>query len=122
MKGRNGHDHLNQALVFVSLLFLCGSLMVFPRGFYMVSWVICFLVLYRYFSKNLYARNAENRYYMRKSRNIMMKFKQEQRVFLDKHHVYFFCPACHRRLRVPKGKGHVKVTCSYCDNVFTKKS
>lgn len=122
MNGRNGHDNLNQALIMLGLLSLSASLVRLSSGLLVLSCCISITVFYRCFSKNVYARNNENRYYLRKSRYLMTKIKQEQSVILDKQHLYFFCPACHRRLRVPKGKGTVKVTCSYCDNIFIKKS
>lgn len=122
MAGRSGHDALNYALMLISVIFLSISLVVFHRLFTLLSWSFFLLVVYRYFSKNLYARNRENKCYQRTARQMIMKIKQGQRVLLDHKHVYFLCPTCGRMLRVPKGKGTVKVTCSYCYEVFIKKS
>lgn len=35
---------------------------------------------------------------------------------------YFICPQCAQRLRVPRGKGRLRVTCTRCGNVFETKS
>ena len=35
---------------------------------------------------------------------------------------YFICPQCAQRLRVPRGKGRLRVTCTRCGNVFEVKS
>lgn len=35
---------------------------------------------------------------------------------------YFICPQCTQRLRVPRGKGKLRVTCTRCGNVFETKS
>lgn len=35
---------------------------------------------------------------------------------------YFICPQCAQRLRVPRGKGKIRVTCTHCGNVFEMKS
>ena len=35
---------------------------------------------------------------------------------------YFICPQCTQRLRVPRGKGRLRVTCTRCGNVFITKS
>ena len=35
---------------------------------------------------------------------------------------YFMCPQCAQRLRVPRGKGKLRVTCTHCGNVFETKS
>lgn len=35
---------------------------------------------------------------------------------------YFICPQCAQRLRVPRGKGRLRVTCTRCGYVFETKS
>ena len=35
---------------------------------------------------------------------------------------YLICPQCTQRLRVPRGKGRLRVTCTRCGNVFITKS
>ena len=35
---------------------------------------------------------------------------------------YLLCPQCTQRLRVPRGKGRIRVTCTNCGNVFEAKS
>lgn len=35
---------------------------------------------------------------------------------------YFICPQCTQRLRVPRGKGRLRVTCTRCGNKFEVKS
>lgn len=35
---------------------------------------------------------------------------------------YFICPQCAQRLRVPRGKGRLRVTCTRCGNMFEIKS
>jgi hypothetical protein len=35
---------------------------------------------------------------------------------------YFICPQCAKRLRVPRGKGRIRVTCTNCGNVFETRS
>lgn len=35
---------------------------------------------------------------------------------------YLICPQCTQRLRVPRGKGRIRVTCTNCGNVFETKS
>lgn len=39
-----------------------------------------------------------------------------------KQYKYFICPQCAKRLRVPRGKGKIRVTCTHCGNVFMMKS
>ena len=35
---------------------------------------------------------------------------------------YLICPQCAQRLRVPRGKGRIRVTCTNCGNVFETRS
>ena len=39
-----------------------------------------------------------------------------------KKYKYFICPQCTQKLRVPRGKGRLRVTCTKCGNVFEIKS
>ncbi|MEG1524704.1 MAG: hypothetical protein RRZ24_03770 [Clostridia bacterium] len=39
-----------------------------------------------------------------------------------KQYKYFICPQCAQRLRVPRGKGKLRVTCTHCGNKFETKS
>ena len=39
-----------------------------------------------------------------------------------KQYKYFICPQCTQRLRVPRGKGKLRVTCTRCGNKFETKS
>ena len=39
-----------------------------------------------------------------------------------KQYKYFICPQCTQRLRVPRGKGRLRVTCTRCGHVFETKS
>lgn len=39
-----------------------------------------------------------------------------------KTHSYFKCPKCNAELRVPKGKGKIRITCPKCGEQFVEKS
>ena len=34
---------------------------------------------------------------------------------------YFKCPECKQKMRAPKGRGKIKVTCKHCHTQFVKK-
>ncbi|MCD8001749.1 MAG: hypothetical protein LUE95_04085, partial [Oscillospiraceae bacterium] len=44
--------------------------------------------------------------------------RQKQR----RDYVFFRCPSCKAMLRVPRGKGRIRVTCRKCGNAFEKKT
>lgn len=39
-----------------------------------------------------------------------------------KQYKYLICPQCTQRLRVPRGKGRLRVTCTRCGNTFETRS
>ena len=39
-----------------------------------------------------------------------------------KQYRYFTCPKCRQRLRAPRGKGKIRVTCSKCGTQFEKRT
>lgn len=40
----------------------------------------------------------------------------------DKEHRIFRCPKCNQRVRVPRGRGMIEITCPRCGNTFRKRS
>lgn len=122
MKGRNGLDELNQGLFILTILLTTLSLFYFPQLMNLLATCVLCILIYRYFSRDLYSRREENRVFHRKILSVNKKMKEEKKIHKDKDHLYFNCPNCRQRLRVPKGKGKINVTCSYCSEVFIKKS
>ena len=39
-----------------------------------------------------------------------------------KQYKYLICPQCAQKMRVPRGKGRIRVTCTNCGNVFETRS
>jgi ribosomal protein L37AE/L43A len=74
-------------------------------------------------SRNVYRRQDENSRYLR------AKYKLSSRVRLlgerwkqRRDYKFFVCPSCHATLRVPKGRGKIKIVCRKCGTSFTGKS
>ena len=126
MAGRNGNDQLNMFLLFVDLALMLIST-VFARGFgrflYAVVLLLLGLVYFRMFSRNLYKRRTENEQYLRRR----MKLQADVRLLRErwkqrKEYKFFTCPSCKAVMRVPKGRGKVKIVCRKCGSSFTGKS
>lgn len=81
-------------------------------------WFLCLLplllvawVIFRTFSSNVQARRLENAAFA----NIGATMKLAKNKFRDrKTHIYFRCARCNTVLRIPRGKGTVRVTCPRC--------
>ncbi len=54
------------------------------------------------------------------SETVLDKWKRQWREY--RTYRYLICPQCSQRLRVPRGKGKIRVTCTKCRNQFIAKS
>lgn len=109
MYGRYGTDTLN--LVLIIAAFLCN---LFGRNYilYLISLALITLALLRMFSRNIAARRRENAW-------LTGLFKPRADA---KTHRHFACPKCRQKVRVPKGKGKIMITCPKCGEKFAKKT
>ena len=123
MVGRYGPDHLNIAMIVVSLVLylLFGIFRVAPLMY--ISYAIIVLALFRMLSRNTTRRRAENDKFVKywwpirtKAGRILANLKHR------KTHRFFKCPGCDNTLRVPKGKGKLQITCPKCGERFVKKT
>lgn len=121
MYGRYKGDELNRFLIL--LYFIIWLLSFFPYLYFLqiLNTAILVFVLFRAFSKNIYARKKELNAYLK----IKNKFKSKITLFKEKHqnrktHIYFKCKNCKANLRVPKGKGKIEITCPKCKHTMIK--
>ncbi len=108
LQGRNGADQLSQAAVWTGLILYLFYMITDVRIFNWFSSVALIYGLFRMLSKNIMARSAENREYMKLVQLVKMKWQ------LRKTHKVFLCKRCRKIVRVPKGKGKIEVTCPSC--------
>lgn len=122
MMGRYGVDQLTWVLLALSLLLsLCGS--IFRSNVLgILCWaalVVCYL---RIFSRNIYARQQENQkllqFWWKLKNGRSKRPSREQR----KNFRVFSCPTCKQKLRVPRGKGKISISCPKCGRSFIKKT
>jgi membrane protein implicated in regulation of membrane protease activity len=123
MKGRYGTDELS--LFFMGVIAI--SLIVGATTKYTVFFAIAFVVLIfsyvRMLSKNYSKRHHENQVYLQGLRRITNPFKQKlSRMRQSKDYRFFKCPGCKTRVRIPRRKGKVQITCPKCQNKFLRKS
>ncbi len=128
MKDRYGLDNLTFIILAFALIFVT----------YKYVWIISVLLvgwaLFRVLSKNRQKRVHELQVYSAiinkivqwimkgiyklKSRRTGYKSRQQQKQF----HVFVKCPKCKNKLRLPKNKGKLMVTCPVCKQEFIKKT
>ncbi len=127
MIGRYGTDSFGMFLVYALLVIIVIS-MFFRGGIVgtvlnLLTWVIFIYSWFRILSRNYAKRSAENRWYLEKTAAIRKFFRIKKRQQSErKEYKYFKCPECGQELRVPRGKGNIKITCRKCGKQFKGKT
>ena len=128
MSGRYGADQLNRFLSFV-VIGLCVVMLFFRSNatvggiISLVTWVVLIYSIMRMFSRNYSKRSAENQKYLSIKYKVTSWFNLLKRKYKDRStHKYFSCPQCGKTVRVPKGKGKIRITCPNCANSFIKET
>ena len=122
MYGRNGMDHLNQALLRLYLLLWLLSGLLLPllkleklAGVLSVlMYVLMIYIFFRMLSKNLYKRREENQRWISWWWGVKNRASAAKTRHADKDHKYFTCKNCQAICRVPAGKGKIVITCPKC--------
>lgn len=122
MYGRYGNDMLNFALLIVGCLIT--SILSFSKVPYLhyIGLIPYLAVIYRTLSKNIPARQKENAKFLELIQPWKKFIIKKARQFQDKNHRYYPCPQCHNTLRVPKGRGKIKISCPHCGKEFIRKT
>ncbi len=143
MQGRNGVDEFAKFLNHTSFLFLICAIIcsILTLGFashamkaavvfrilYFALYAIGFAILiycnFRIFSRNVAKRQKENTRYLYQRQKIRRFFADRNQEWTDrKTYRYFKCPKCGQRMRAPRKKGKIRVTCQKCTNIFITKT
>ena len=128
MTGRYGADQLNRFMLWVSLGLMLLQLLFGRRirllsYFYPLALILLILCYFRMFSRNYQKRAEENQKFLELKGKAATFLKREKEYFEQRktHHIYK-CPSCKQKIRVPKGKGKICITCPKCHTEFIKKS
>ncbi len=122
MNGRYGTDELNRALSTVTMIFLGISLL-----FRFWIWKAFFIgtaiySIYRMLSRNIVKRRRENEAF---KQILNMSERQSdviRRNHEDKNYKYFVCRQCGQKIRIPRKKGKIEITCPVCRYSFKAKT
>ncbi len=131
--GRTGVDALGRTVTWVALILMLLTMITHSSIPYLLAMVCLIYSIWRMLSKNYQKRYYENAKFLEKTAGIRRHFSGLQYKFrgfvartkenyrLRKIYAYFKCPSCKQKLRAPKGRGKIQVTCSKCHTVFIKK-
>lgn len=122
MYGRYGMDKLGYALLISSMIVTLLSSLFLKNGI-IIAYALMIWEIFRFFSKNIYRRTQENNKFYSFSQKTKKKLGLAKNKLRDrKTHRYFSCTTCHNTLRVPKGRGEIKVTCPVCKTITITKT
>lgn len=122
MWGRYGTDRFNQFLMFVAIVCLLIS---FLGGgmFYLLATAVMIYAYFRMFSRNISKRSLENQWYLKREMKVRSFFgKKKKELAQHKDYHIYRCPNCRQKIRVPRGRGRIAITCKKCGKEFIKKS
>ncbi len=123
MWGRYGYDVLGRFLMIFALV--CMVLSMLPGGgiFYLLAGAAMIYAYFRMFSRNIAKRSAENQWFLSKTMKLRAFFSKKKRELgqIKQYHIYK-CPTCRQKIRVPRGRGRIAITCRKCGTEFVKKS
>lgn len=146
---RRGLDELGRTMLMIALvLSVIGMIVSRSVGWLrivtsLLSGALLVLIVLRMFSKDVGKRYQENMKYLTYETAVKQWFRRTFRTKRAgsaysaphtkragknptwaelKQYKYLICPQCAQRLRVPRGKGRIRVTCINCGNVFETRS
>lgn len=126
LSGRNGPDALSVAFSFLACILLIISIVTRGRAS-SILWILALIFLgcsyFRIFSKNIARRQTENQRFLSRMEPLLCWYNRRKTKRRQKNLYSFFkCPQCGTVLRVPKGKGHIRITCKNCRFIFERNS
>lgn len=133
-RGRYGVDKLGNVLIIsacvISLVNMFIRQDVVTAVLSGVSLALIGIAAYRMFSRDIARRQSELYKYLNFENRVRAWFARlrggargKRSEFEERRrYKYLSCPQCMQRLRVPRGKGRIRVTCTKCGNRFETKS
>ena len=147
MQGRYGVDAFGKFLIYTGLILALINILVSSAALSFIVLAIWIYSYYRILSKNIYLRSSENNRYLNIKEQVTGRFRGFFERFkgtdgngsysgksrnsccnsysgkcYDADYKVFKCPSCKQKLRVPKGKGKIRITCRRCQREFIKRT
>ena len=116
LQGRYGVDVLGRDLLILSIVIMVINIFVKNNILGLIPSVISIYVIFRTLSKNYPKRYNENRVYA------LFKQRIKTNTLDRKKFRYFTCKECKQKVRVPRGRGKITITCPRCNHKFDKKT
>ena len=138
MYGRYGVDPLGIALLVLYMVLSMIGAFWHSAVYALLILIFPLIILLRFLSRNIDARKRENDWFVswfpgfkdRAQGTVQSagswwqrKQQQAQKKAADRaNYRYFTCPKCRQKLRLPRGRGKIEITCPKCQHQFVKKT
>lgn len=121
MMGRYGVDSFSKFMMGAVLVMWVLDMFLHSRILYSWSILLIIYVYFRMFSRNVTKRYEENQKFLAIKSKVLSRFRSEKSQLKQRktHHIYK-CPTCKQKIRIPRGKGRICITCPKCKTEFTK--
>lgn len=123
MYGRYGNDQLSK--MYLGLALACFIVNLFTRltVFYAAGLLLLIYSMYRSFSKDITKMSSQNQKYLNWRYQTIAKYNNRKKHWAQRKEYRFYkCPGCRQKVRVPRGRGKIAITCPKCHVEFIKKS
>lgn len=119
MQGRNGSDELSTCAVAIALVLVLINFFLSSLIISIVALVLIAYAWWRMLSKNLEDRENENGVFIEFLGPLRPWVRNPAKAIGEaRAYKHFKCPECGQRVRVPRGKGKVRVRCPKCQHKF----
>lgn len=123
MAGRYGVDQLNRFYIILTLVLLILSMVSGWGILYLAAIGLLIYTYYRMLTRNVSKMYAQNQKFLNIRYRAVAKWnKTKNHMKQRKIYRFYKCPSCRQKVRVPKGKGKISITCPRCRQEFIKKS
>lgn len=119
--GRNGADTLYYVCIWSAFALAIVGMFWQSYTLSLLYLLLFGYAMFRFFSRNVYKRRAENNAFRRFFGRIPRFFSRRKQQSRDKEHVYKKCPSCKATLRLPRRKGQHSTRCPKCAQEFSVK-
>ena len=128
MQGRYGVDQFAKFTMGVTLVSIVLAIFVNTGSsagslLDMLGLVAIVYTYFRIFSRNISKRAQENQKYLSATAKLRQRLNKEKNMMKQRkdYHIYT-CPSCGQKVRIPRGKGKIEISCPKCHSKFVKRS
>lgn len=123
MRGRYGVDEFSKFLMMLGFIMIILASLTGNSGVNLLGFLAMGFAYYRALSRDYYKCSGQNRKYLMLRNRLGGSWQGQIRRFKErKIYRFYSCPSCSQKVRIPKGRGKVKITCPKCAAEFSKLS